>query len=81
VLIGNPNDTEAVVTINKQTFRVKPGAGAKNPDGPAIDLAPGKYRVSLKMGGKSESETIEVGADEAWGLLIGPGGLLPLHVY
>jgi hypothetical protein len=58
-----------------------PGAGAKNPDGPAIDLAPGKYRVSLKMGGKSESETIEVGADEAWGLLIGPGGLLPLHVY
>jgi hypothetical protein len=81
VLIGNPGDSEAVIIINKQTFKVKPGAGAKNPDGPMLDLAPGKYQVSLKMGGKSESETIEVGADEAWGLLIGPGGLLPLQVY
>lgn len=81
VLIGNPNDSEAVVTINKQTFRVKPGAGAKNPDGPALDLPPGKYQVSLKMGGKAASESIEVGADETWGLLVGPGGLLPLQVY
>lgn len=81
VLIGNPNDSEAVVTINKQTFRVKPGAGAKNPDGPMLDLAPGKYQVSLRMGGKSANETIEVGANEAWGLLVGPGGVLPLQVY
>jgi hypothetical protein len=81
VLIGNPNDSEAVVTINKQTLRVKPGAGAKNPDGPMLDLAPGKYQVSMKMGAKSATETIEVGADEAWGLLVGPGGLLPLQVY
>ncbi|ARQ01276.1 hypothetical protein [Pseudorhodoplanes sinuspersici] len=81
VLIGNPGDSEAVVTINKQTFRVKPGAGAKNPDGPMLDLAPGQYQVSLKIGGRSERETITVGADEAWGLIIGPGGLLPLHVY
>jgi hypothetical protein len=81
VLIGNPNDSEAVVTINKQTFRVKPGAGAKSPDEPMLDLAPGKYQVSMKAGGKSASETIEVGADETWGVLIGPGGLLPLQVY
>lgn len=82
VLIGNPNDSEAVVTINKQTMRVKPGAGAKNPaDGPMLELAPGKYQVSFKMGGKSASETIEIGADETWGLLIGPGGLLPLQAY
>ena len=81
VLIANPNYSEAVVTINKQTFRVKPGAGAKNPDGPMLDLAPGKYQVSMKAGGKSASETIEVGSDETWGVLIGPGGLLPLQAY
>jgi hypothetical protein len=81
VLIGNSGESEADVTIDKQTFRVKPGDGAKNPDGPALDLAPGTYEVTLTMDGSTESETIEVGADEAWGLLIGLGGLLPLQVY
>jgi hypothetical protein len=27
------------------------------------------------------SEKVEIGTDETWGLLFGPGGLLPLHLY
>ena len=27
------------------------------------------------------SPFVHIGADETWGLIIGPGGALPLHVY
>ena len=32
-LVTNPNDAEAVITINKQTIKVAAGAGTKAPDG------------------------------------------------
>ena len=81
-MIGNPNDVEAVVTINKQTIKVAAGVGAKAPDGPTLDLAPGKYPFSIKLPGKpAHNDELEVGADETWGLFIGPGGALPLLVY
>ena len=82
LVIGNPNDVEAVVTINKQTIKVAAGVGAKAPDGPTLDLAPGKYPFSIKLPGKpAHNDELEVGADETWGLFIGPGGALPLLVY
>jgi len=82
LVIGNPNDVEAVVTINKQTIKVAAGVGAKAPDGPTLDLAPGKYSFSIKLPGKpAHNDELEVGADETWGLFIGPGGALPLLVY
>ena len=82
VLISNPNDVEAVITINKQTIKAVAGAGVKGPDGPILELAPGKYKFSVKLAGKPASDDeLQVGADETWGLLIGPGGALPMHVY
>jgi hypothetical protein len=78
----NPNEVEAAVTINKQTFKVVAGGGTKGPDGQLFDLPPGKYKFSIKLAGKPASnDEIEVGADQAWGLLIGPGGALPMQVY
>jgi len=36
----------------------------------------------VRIGGKrAEGEDVELAADETWGLIIGPGGLLALHVY
>ena len=82
VLVANPNEVEAVITINKQTIKAAAGAGTKGPDGPMLDLAPGKYKFSIKLPGKpAQNDELEVGADEIWGLMIGPGGALPLQVY
>jgi hypothetical protein len=82
VLFGNMLGTEAIVTINNKTIKVGAGVGAKRPDGPTLDVPPGKYKYSLKVPGKpTQSEELEVGADEARGLLIGPGGALPMNVY
>lgn len=82
LLLGNMLDSDAVVTIGKKSIKVVAGVGAKAPDGPTMDLAPGKYKYALKTaGGAPQNEEIEVGPDEAWGLLIGPGGALPLRVY
>ncbi len=82
VLISNPSESEAVITINNKTIKVAAGVGMKAPDGPVLDLAPGKYKFSIKMPGKPTSnDELNVGADETWGLLIGPGGALPMRVY
>jgi hypothetical protein len=82
LLISNPNESEAVITINKQTIKAAAGVGMKGPDGPVLELAPGKYKFSIKMPGKPASnDEINVGADETWGVLIGPNGALPLRVY
>ena len=82
VLIGNILDTAAEITIAKQTIKVGAHVGVKKPDGPSLDLAPGKYKVSVKgAGGAVQTEEVDVAADETWGLMIGPGGILPMHVY
>jgi hypothetical protein len=82
LLISNPNDVEAVLVINKQTIKAAAGSGIKAPDGPMLDLPPGKYKFSVKLAGKpAHNEELEVGADQTWGIFIGPGGALPLHVY
>jgi len=78
----NSNEVEAAVTINKQTIKVVAGGGTKGPDGQLLDLPPGKYKFSIKLAGKPASnEELEAGADETWGVLIGPAGALPVQVY
>ena len=82
LLISNPNESEVMITINKQSIKAAAGVGMKGPDGPVLELAPGKYKFSIKMPGKPTSnDELNVGADETWGLLIGPGGALPMRVY
>lgn len=82
LLFGNALGSEAVITINKKTIKIAAGAGSKGPDGPSLDLPPGQYTYSLKAaGGPAQNDAVEIGADETWGLLVGPGGVLPLHMY
>ena len=78
VLFGNINDAASTITFNGKTINVAAGTGVKNPDGPTLDLPPGKYKYSIKP---SQSDEVDLGADEIWGLMIGPGGVLALQAY
>ena len=82
VVLGNIGVADASVTINQKTIKVPPGAaGQRPPKELVLDLKPGKYRYVLKAAGKSSAGDIVVAADDAWALLIGPGGILPMQMY
>jgi len=93
LMLGNDTDEEAVITINEQTIELAARAGRtvtdpvdtvrKSSDSPEIDLSPGKYKVTLKLASSAaQNREFEVGADETWGLLVGPAGVpLPVHLY
>lgn len=82
ILFGNILETPATLVIAGKTIKIPGGAGSKAPDGPTLELAPGKHAYSLK-GSKAPmaNDTVEVAADEIWGLMVGPGGVLPVQMY
>jgi hypothetical protein len=82
IMFGNALNTEAAVTIEKQAVKIPPGAGTKGLDGPTLDFPPGKYKYLFKISNlPAQTEEVEVGADETWGLLVGPGAVLALQMY
>jgi hypothetical protein len=84
LVFGNMGGSEATVTINKQTIKVAGGAGGpQSPSRPMLELPPGKYRYSLKLAGRpAKNDTVEVTADDAWGMMIAPSGeVLSLQIY
>ncbi|QOZ49918.1 hypothetical protein [Bradyrhizobium sp. CCBAU 53338] len=84
LLLGNMGGQDAQITINKQTVKIVAGAGGpQSPKGPMLDVPPGRYQYSLKVAGRPvRSDTIEVAAGDAWGLMVGPTGeVLPLQMY
>ncbi|CAN7628597.1 hypothetical protein LJR220_005832 [Bradyrhizobium sp. LjRoot220] len=76
LMLGNVGESEAAVTINKQTIKLAAGAGGlQSPRPPVLELPPGKYRYSMKVAGRpARNDTIEVTADDGWGLIILPSG-------
>jgi hypothetical protein len=83
LMFVNIGDSEVALTINKQTIKIAAGAGGPRAKGPSLELPPGKYQYSLKVGaGPVRSNAIEVAADDTWGLMVAPGGeVMPLQVY
>jgi hypothetical protein len=82
VMLGNMSNADATIVIDGQELQVAAGEGADRPDGPALDLAPGTYTVTIIIAGQGDQEErLEVGADEVWGLILGPGGAMPLQLY
>lgn len=84
LIIGNGSESAAVDTVNKREYKLAAGAGATDPKtGLNWDLAPGKYAVEIKIAGKpAQSETLTIGVNEAWGLMIIPTGeCLPVQLY
>jgi hypothetical protein len=76
LILGNMGNNDVTVAINDKTIKVGAGVGgAKTPDGPMIDLRPGKYKYSVKAAGRpAHIGEIEVGADDAWGMIVAPAG-------
>ncbi|MCB1503924.1 MAG: hypothetical protein KDJ47_03015 [Hyphomicrobiaceae bacterium] len=82
LLIGNILEKDAKLSLAKKTIKVGAGKGAKEPDGPSLEIKPGSYDVNVSAPGVSAPpEKITVGGDEIWGLIIGPGGVLPIQMY
>jgi hypothetical protein len=82
VIMGSMIDRQAVVTINNRAISIGAGVGKDAPNGPTLDLPPGKYRYTLKVPGRPvSSEDVTVRADQTWGLVVGPGGALALNLY
>lgn len=83
ILFGNIEETPGEITIGGKTFKVKPGERAEDPKlSPSIELKPGKHAFTVKSKGKpAQKDEHQFGADEIWGILIGPGGGLPLPMY
>jgi hypothetical protein len=84
LIIGNGSEKAAAITVNKRDYNVAAGAGADDPKtGLNWEVPPGKYTVEVKLPGEAaQSETLTIGADEAWGLIILPtGGCLPVQLY
>lgn len=84
LLVGNASEKAAAVTINKSAYNVAAGAGAEDPKaGLNFEVAPGKYNVQIKLPDQtSHSESLIVGADETWGVVILPtGDCLPIQLY
>lgn len=92
LMLGNATEAEAVITVNGQNvelsagvgdnFRGVPATGGQSPAIPDMNLAPGRYSLTLKLAnGASEKREFEVAANETWGLLAGPDGIIPLHLY
>jgi catechol 2,3-dioxygenase-like lactoylglutathione lyase family enzyme len=82
VVFGNTLKSSVVITVQKKRIKLGAEVGAEKPNGPKLDLPPGKYKFVVALPGKpAQTEDVDLAADETWGLIVGPGGLLPLHVY
>ena len=81
-MFGNALSAPATITINKQSVKVPPGAGANGPGGPTLELPAGTYKVTMKVAGQSDASVdVTIGADEIWGFMAGPGGLMPMQIH
>jgi hypothetical protein len=85
LLFGNLGDAEAAITINAKTIRIAAGVGSPtSPNGPTLELPPGKYKYALQIAGRpARTSELTVGADDTWGLMVAPGGnaVMPLQMY
>jgi hypothetical protein len=81
-MFGNLLRAPVTITINKQSVKVAPGAGANGPGGPTLELPAGTYKVTMKVAGQPDaSADVTIGADEIWGFMAGPGGLMPMQIH
>ena len=85
LMFGNIGDSEADLTINKQTIKIAAGAGGpQSPKGPTLDLPPGKYPIFAEGRGPPGRATARSRwpPDDTWGLMIAPSGeVMPLQMY
>ena len=74
LVFGNMTDKAADVAIAGKHVKLGAMQGSAGPDGPTLDVPPGKLTAQIK--GAKESFT--AGPDEIWMVGIGPGGLIAI---
>jgi hypothetical protein len=84
IYFGNLMEEQVVFKINQKEVKVEVQEPTQNSmEGvPFMDLPPGKHDFTLTIPGEAPSnDQLEVGPDEVWGLIAGPGGAFPLQLY
>jgi hypothetical protein len=84
VYLGNMTDGPVVFILDKKKYDIKKqSTNDKSMKGvPFADLPPGKHAFTLTQAGqKPVKDTFEIGPDETWGLIAGPGGAMPIRMY
>lgn len=84
LMLANAHTAEVVITVNKNEYRLPAGIGAKDPrQSKRFDVLPGKYDVQVKLAdGKLQTETLTIGPDESWGVIVAPdAGFFAAQVY
>ena len=82
MMFGNVMGADAVFTINKQTIKVAAGAGPRARTARRSTCRRANTRSWSRSPGKPRRRRrATVAADETWGLLVGPGGVMPLQMY
>jgi hypothetical protein len=84
IYLGNMADKPAVFKILQKKFVLKMQSTSDQSmkDAPFVEVKPGVIPYTLTVDGqKPVSDKFEVGPDETWGLIAGPGGALPMQLY
>lgn len=84
LILGNAHTQNVVITIGTYDYQLRAGEGGSDPKSAKnFTVAPGKYTFTLKIPGQApETETIEISADGAWGILALPtGGFVADQLY
>ncbi len=83
ILFGNIEAAPGEITIGGRTFKVKAGERADDAkSSSSIELKPGTHAFTAQLKGKpAHKDQAQFGEGEIWGILIGPGGGLPLQMY
>jgi len=84
LVVGNLSAKDHAITINGRKYTIKAGAGADDPTkGFNWVVPPGNFTFEVTpSGGRAQSEKVTLGADETWGVLVGPTGeFLSMQLY
>jgi hypothetical protein len=82
VMFGSFIDNDAVVTIGGQSIKLSAHQGETSLDGPTVDLKPGTYTYEVEaLDQEPLTAELVVGANEIWGVMVAPEGMLPMQMY
>jgi len=84
IYLGNMTDGQAEFAFGPKKFMLKKEStnDGSMKNAPFIEVTPGSHPYTLTVAGqKPFKDKIEVGPDETWGLIAGPGGGLPIQMY
>ena len=75
LIFGNMSDKPADVSIAGKHVKLAAGQGAKGPDGPMLEVKPGKFTAQNTVG---DPESFTAGPDEIWMVAVMPVGMMAM---